>query len=134
MSPHPKLADTFQILETHGDHPIECPVRDVLARIGDKWSVLLIAALAGEPRRFGALDRAIPDISKRMLTQTLRGLERDGLVERNVFPTKPPSVEYRLSPLGQRLLDPLCVLIEWADEHHASIAMARERFDKPPRP
>ncbi|WP_244898431.1 winged helix-turn-helix transcriptional regulator [Phytopseudomonas flavescens] len=104
-------------------------MRDVLDRIGDKWSTLLVAALAGGPRRFSALQRAIPDISKRMLTQTLRELERDGLLLRQVFPTKPPSVEYRLAPLGTSLLGPLGVLITWADEHHESIEEARQRFD-----
>ncbi|GLW38863.1 hypothetical protein Pcaca04_27990 [Pectobacterium carotovorum subsp. carotovorum] len=88
-----------------------------------------MAALAGGPRRFSGLQRAIPDISKRMLTQTLRDLERDGLIERHVFPTKPPSVEYKLAPLGHSLLDPLSVLIEWADNYHAGICKAREKFD-----
>ncbi len=123
------LAETFRVLEELGDHPLECPVRDVLDRVGDKWSSLLVAALAGGPRRFSALHRAIPDISKRMLTQTLRDLERDGLVERRVFATKPPSVEYRLAPLGQSLLNPLGVLITWADQHHKDIHRARKRFD-----
>lgn len=119
----------FQALAEWSIHPPACPVRDVLDRIGDKWSWLLIIALAGGPRRFNALQRAVPDISKRMLTQTLRALERDGLVERQVFATKPPSVEYRLAPLGRSLLDPLGVLIAWADEHHAQIRLARQRFD-----
>lgn len=127
--PSPKLTKTFQALESWGDRPLQCPVRDVLDRIGDKWSTLLIAALAGRARRFSALQRAIPDISKRMLTQTLRDLERDGLIERQVFPTKPPSVEYRLAPLGQSLLDPLGVLITWADKHHEDICQARLQFD-----
>lgn len=129
-SPSPALADVFQFLETLGDHPLECPVRDVLDRVGDKWSMLLIAALAGGPRRFSALHRAIPDISKRMLTQTLRDLERDGLIEREVFPTKPPSVEYRLAALGRSILEPLNVLITWADEHHGKITRARHQFDQ----
>lgn len=123
------LVDMFRALEDLGGHPLKCPVRDVLDCIGDKWSSLLVSALAGGPRRFSALHRAIPDISKRMLTQTLRDLERDGLVERQVFPTKPPRVEYRLAPLGQSLLDPLGVLISWADRHHEDIHRARERFD-----
>lgn len=128
-SPSPKLTETFQALEALGDHPLECPVRDVLDRIGDKWSTLLVAALAGGPRRFSVLQRAIPDISKRMLTQTLRELERDGLILRQVFPTKPPRVEYRLAPLGVSLLGPLGVLIAWADEHHESFCAARQHFD-----
>ncbi|HDR9872855.1 TPA: transcriptional regulator [Burkholderia cenocepacia] len=128
-SPSPSLTETFRVLEAQGGQPLECPVRDVLDRVGDKWSMLLIAALAGGPRRFSALHRAVPDISKRMLTQTLRDLERDGLVNREVYPTKPPSVEYRLATLGQSLLDPLSVLVAWADEHHRSIALARHHFD-----
>ncbi|WP_322981450.1 helix-turn-helix domain-containing protein [Pseudomonas sp. C11] len=127
--PTPSLAATFRMLEALGDHPLECPVRDVLDRVGDKWSSLLVSALAGGPRRFSALHRAIPDISKRMLTQTLRDLERDGLIERHVFATKPPSVEYRLAPLVQSLLGPLGVLITWADQHHRDIQDARQRFD-----
>lgn len=105
-----------------------CPVRDVLDRIGDKWSMLMIIALASRPHRFGELHRAIPDISKRMLTQTLRDLEGDGLISRHVFATSPPSVEYRLTPLGTSLLKPLAMLVDWADRHHGEISAARERF------
>lgn len=106
-----------------------CPVRDVLDRIGDKWSTLILFALAEEPRRFGVLSRLVPDISKRMLTQTLRSLERDGLATRHVFPTTPPAVEYRLSPLGRSCLEPLGALVTWADTHFAAITAARARFD-----
>ena len=106
-----------------------CPVRDVLDRVGDKWTTLILIALAVGPTRFGALGRAIPDISKRMLTQSLRRLERDGMISRAVFPTKPPSVEYRLTPLGQSILDPLIRLVTWAEESHADIRAAREKFD-----
>jgi DNA-binding HxlR family transcriptional regulator len=107
-----------------------CPVRDVLDKIGDKWTMLMVSALAVEPRRFAQLQRAVPDISKRMLTQTLRNLERDGLITRHVFPTKPPSVEYRLAPLGQSLLDPLAGLMAWADKQHTQISAARVRYDE----
>jgi DNA-binding HxlR family transcriptional regulator len=107
----------------------KCPVRDVLDQIGDKWSTLMVIALADGPRRFNALRRAIPDISQRMLTQTLRDLERDGFVTREVYPTKPPSVEYALSPLGRSLLEPLATLVAWAERHHAEIRGARNRFD-----
>ncbi len=106
-----------------------CPVRDVLDHIGDKWTSLILLVLAEEPHRFSAIRRAVPDISKRMLTQTLRTLERDGLVTRHVFPTKPPSVEYRLSPLGQSVCTPLVALVDWANSHHGSIRAARQRFD-----
>lgn len=108
---------------------VYCPVRDVLDRIGDKWSMLMIMALALRPHRFSELHRAVHDISKRMLTQTLRDLERDGLITRHVFPTKPPSVEYRLAPLGQSLLEPMAGLIEWADRCYGDIQVARARFD-----
>ena len=107
----------------------QCPVRDVLDRIGDKWSTLVLATLANGPHRFSAVQRAIPDISKRMLTQTLRDLERDGLISRAVFPTKPPSVEYRLTPLGETILEPLAVLVRWANRSHAAIKDARLAYD-----
>ncbi|MFY8105812.1 MAG: winged helix-turn-helix transcriptional regulator [Elstera sp.] len=106
-----------------------CPVRDVLDQISGKWTTLLMIVLADAPHRFSDLQRAVPDISKRMLTQTLRDLERDGLITRHVFPTKPPSVEYRLAPLGQSMLAPLAGLVEWAEASHASIQAARARFD-----
>lgn len=106
-----------------------CPVRGVLDRIGDKWSVLIVLILAERPHRFGELRRAVADISQRMLTQTLRDLQRDGLITRHVFPTNPPSVEYRLSPLGTSLLGPLGGLVQWADAHHGAIKAARVAFD-----
>ncbi|WP_235199808.1 winged helix-turn-helix transcriptional regulator [Sphingomonas sp. RIT328] len=104
-------------------------MRDVLDRIGDKWSTLILGTLAAGPHRFSAVQRTVPDISKRMLTQTFRDLERDGLVARTVFPTKPPSVEYRLTPLGQTILEPLDVLVRWADRSQADIEAARQAFD-----
>lgn len=106
-----------------------CPVRDVLDRIGDKWSVLMLLVLSDGPLRFGALRRAVPDISQRMLTQTLRDLQRDGLVDRTVHPTVPPSVEYALTSLGRSILGPLSGLVDWADGHHAEIRAARVEFD-----
>src|ERR1700748_1857030 len=96
----------YQSDDAQSAEPVHCPVRDVLDCIGDKWSILLVMTLATRPQRFGELGRAIRDISKRMLTQTLRDLERDGLIPRHVFPTKPPSVEYCLSPRDQSLLAP----------------------------
>jgi DNA-binding HxlR family transcriptional regulator len=103
--------------------------REILDRVGDKWSVLVIALLADQTRRFMDLRRAIPDISQRMLTVTLRHLERDGLVERSVYPTVPVTVEYRLTALGGTLLDPLTRLLEWAFDHEARISAAREAYD-----
>jgi DNA-binding HxlR family transcriptional regulator len=108
----------------------QCPVRDVLDRLGDKWSTLILMNLSNGPHRFSALLRAIPDISKRMLTQTLRDLERDGLVSRTVFATKPPSVEYQLTPLGETILDPLAILVQWANRSQAEIRAARQAFDQ----
>ncbi|MFT4077346.1 MAG: helix-turn-helix domain-containing protein [Asticcacaulis sp.] len=106
----------------------KCPVRDVLDHIGDKWSSLLMVALGTRPHRFGELKRAVPDISQRMLTQTLRDLQRDGLVSRHVFPTQPPSVEYRLTRLGESMMPPLMGLMAWASDHHAQIRLARQAF------
>jgi DNA-binding HxlR family transcriptional regulator len=129
------MSNALRVIERFSQYPWgesqseHCPVRDVLDRIGDKWSMLMIMALATRPHRFSELNRAIRDISKRMLTQTLRDLERDGLITRHVFPTKPPSVEYRLAPLGQSLLDPMAALVEWADRCHGDIHAARARFD-----
>ena len=91
--------------------------------------MLALVALAPTPRRFSELHRIMPDISKRMLTQTLRELERDGLATRHVFPTKPPKVEYRLSALGHSVLAPLGGLVEWADANYAAIRQARAAFD-----
>lgn len=112
--------------------PAHCAVRDVLDRIGDKWSMLMVMELATRSQRFSELHRAIPDISKRMLTQTLRDLERDGLVTRHVFSTRPPTVEYRLAALGQSLLEPMAALIDWADRRYPEIHAARVRFDGAP--
>jgi len=108
----------------------QCPVRGVLDRIGDKWSTLIVITLAEKPLRFGQLRRTIPDISQRMLTQTLRDLQRDGLISRHVFPTQPPSVEYRLTAMGQSLLEPLASLVRWAEVHHGAIRGARAAFDR----
>ena len=124
------LATCFATWASAGFDDAACPVRNVLDRIGDKWTVLLLMALASGPRRFGGLHRMMPDISKRMLTQTLRTLERDGLVTRHVFPTKPPSVEYRLSGLGRSCLAPLAGLIAWAAQSFADIRDARARYDR----
>jgi len=111
--------------------PGACPVRDVIDHLGDKWSTLLIIVLADGPQRFNAIKRAVPDISQRMLTQTLRDLQRDGLITRQVFPTLPPSVEYRLSDMGESLLEPLAALIGWAEAHHPVIRQARAAYDGP---
>ena len=106
-----------------------CPVRNVLDRVGDKWSVLIVSWLSQGPQRFSALARDVPDISRRMLTETLRNLERDGLLTRTVFPTKPPSVTYQLTPLGHELVTMLRPLIRWADTRHAEIQASRSAYD-----
>ena len=120
----------FDAWQTEGIDASNCPVRDVLDRIGDKWSVLILMMLAREPKRFSALNKTVGDISKRMLTQTLRALQRDGLVERTVYPTTPPKVDYRLTGLGRSALEPLAALIVWADTRHDNIREARETFDR----
>ncbi|WP_348529743.1 helix-turn-helix domain-containing protein [Pseudomonas sp. Ost2] len=124
-----QVVEAFERREGTEPRSRPCPVRDVFDRLGDKWTMLLIVALAARSRRFSELQRAVPDISKRMLTQTLRDLERDGLITRHVFPTKPPSVEYRLAPLGRSLLDPLSELINWANQRYAEISAARRSYD-----
>lgn len=106
-----------------------CPVRDVLDRVGDKWSSLILKSLIAGPQRFGALRREIPDISQRMLTETLRHLQRDGFLSRTVFPTTPPAVEYALTPLGRSLQDTLGHLAAWSAAHHDAIRSARRAFD-----
>jgi DNA-binding HxlR family transcriptional regulator len=103
--------------------------RDILDRVGDKWSVLVVVLLGEGAQRFSALKRALDGISQRMLTATLRGLERDGLVKRTVYPTNPPQVEYELTPIGRTLLEPVKVLATWAQGHRAEIYEARAAFD-----
>jgi DNA-binding HxlR family transcriptional regulator len=110
--------------------PENCPVRQVLDGIGDKWSILVLAALHLSPRRFSDLRRAIPDVSQKMLTQTLRKLERDGLVERIVTPSSPPRVDYRLHPLGKSLFARLAHLASWVIKNRAQIDSARSSFDR----
>src|SRR5258707_14603529 len=104
-------------------------VSSVLARVGDKWSVLVIRLLGDGPLRFNEIKRMVDGISQRMLTLTLRGLERDGLVTRTVFPTIPPRVDYELTDLGRGLWQPVEALGKWANDHQAEIQAARERFD-----
>jgi DNA-binding HxlR family transcriptional regulator len=107
----------------------KCRVREVLGRIGDKWSIFIIFRLGHGPQRFTTLKRAIDGISQRMLTVTLRGLERDGIVSRTMYPVMPPRVDYALTPLGHTLLDAVGALMAWADEHLAEVDAAREAYD-----
>jgi DNA-binding HxlR family transcriptional regulator len=106
-----------------------CPLRDVLDRVGAKWSVLVVVLLKDGKLRFSDLRRSIDGISQRMLTQTLRQLERDGLVERTVYPSVPVRVEYELTALGRTLLEPLTALAQWAERHRGTILLARAAYD-----
>ena len=111
-------------------HSADCQkISQVLARVGDKWSILIVMLLASGPRRFSEIKRAINGISQRMLTLCLRGLERDGLVNRTVYAVMPPHVEYDLTPLGHSLTEPVIALGTWASVHIADIDSAREAFD-----
>ena len=112
-------------------HERRCPVRDVLDCIGDRWSLLALLTLAGGTLRFTELKRAIGDISQRMLAQTLRNLERDGYVTREVYATVPPKVEYTLTELGESLLTKVTVLTRWADENHDRVRRARKAYVAP---
>jgi DNA-binding HxlR family transcriptional regulator len=110
--------------------PEDCrAVSEILARVGDKWTILVVGVLGDGPKRFNEINRALGSISQRMLTLTLRGLERDGLVTRTVFPTIPPRVDYELTKLGRSLLEPVNGLGLWARQNRSAIADARQRFD-----
>lgn len=114
-----------------GRDPERCRViRETFDRLGDKWSLLIVTILSGGPLRFTTLKVAAEGISQRMLTLTLRRLERDGLVERTVFAEVPPRVEYRLSELGRTLVGPTSALADWAVEHHDQIAREQAAFDR----
>lgn len=103
---------------------------DILNRIGDKWSVMVVERLDGGTMRFSELLRAIDGVSQRMLTLTLRNLERDGLVIRTVYPEIPPRVEYRLTELGRTLTGPISALWDWAEKHQQAVAEARTAYDR----
>jgi DNA-binding HxlR family transcriptional regulator len=113
------------------DHE-RCQVRDVLDRVGDKWSVLVMALLGSGPRRYSELRRAIDGISQRMLTLTLRGLHRDGLVTRTVTPSTPPRVHYALTPVGRTLSIEVSSLLRWSERHRQYIIESRRRYDADP--
>lgn len=104
-------------------------VSDVLSRVGDKWTVLVIVTLRDRALRFSEIQRGIGNISKKMLTSTLRALERDGLIARAVTPTRPPRVDYTLTDLGRELLGPVMALGDWAQANAGRISAARSRFD-----
>jgi DNA-binding HxlR family transcriptional regulator len=120
----PKKASPPSVLEPR------CPSRLVLDRIADKWTALTIQILARGTMRYAALQREIGDISQKMLTQTLRSLERDGLVQRTVHPVVPPRVEYKLTRLGRTLIEPLQALCRWSEKHLAELQANRARVNK----
>ena len=108
-----------------------CPIRDVLDRLGDRWTVLGLHELAGGPLRFSEVRKRIADISPRMLAQTLRRLEQDGLVRREVFPTVPPRVDYALTALGCSFFERIEMLAQWASDHHDEVRAARQAYIAP---
>ncbi|PPC76178.1 transcriptional regulator [Pokkaliibacter plantistimulans] len=116
-----------------GEMAEKCPIRDVLDRLGDRWTVLIIYELENGTLRFSELRKQIGDISQRMLAQTLRTLEQDGLVNRTVYPTVPPRVEYSLTELGVSLLNPLNQMIAWAADNHEQVRAARAAYVPPPQ-
>jgi DNA-binding HxlR family transcriptional regulator len=118
------------VIPTNLHVPEDCrAVSEVLSRVGDKWTILVVSELGQGPKRFNEIRRALGSISQRMLTLTLRALERDGLVTRTVFPTVPPRVEYELTRLGRSLLEPVSGIGLWARRNRAAIQEARRRFD-----
>jgi len=130
MTPRRKQEGT-SMLPSNLHVPEDCrAVTEVLSRVGDKWTILVVGELGNGPRRFNEIRRSLGSISQRMLTLTLRGLERDGFVTRTVFPTIPPRVDYALTSLGRDLLNPVSALGAWAVRNQPKIARARERFDE----
>jgi DNA-binding HxlR family transcriptional regulator len=127
---HSAVTDSCDWDAFQWDSREDCEVRQILDRIADKWSLLVIALLECRKLRFSELQREIDGISQRMLTVTLRQLERDGLVSRTVHPVVPPRVEYELTPLGSTLHDTIRSLVTWTEEHQTEIAAARETYDR----
>lgn len=123
------LSMRLEAWQAQGFDPSRCPVRRILDHVAAKWTVLILLELNEGPRRFNELLRTLPDISRRMLTQGLRDLERDGILLRTVFDSRPPSVEYRLTPLGQSLMIPLLALVDWASTHSERVFSAQDLFD-----
>lgn len=120
----------LQISNSWDAYQTECPTRLVLNRIADKWAVLVLGLLESETKRFSTLQREIGGISQKMLTQTLRGLERDGLIARTIYPTVPPKVEYTITPLGKTLVGLLAALRVWSETHIEEVQQAQSNYDK----
>ena len=118
------------IIKIHDVYDKNCPTRQVLDRIADKYTVLVIVFLQDRPRRFSELQRMITGISQKVLTQTLRSLERDGLLTRTVYAEVPPRVEYALTPLAETLIEPLAALREWAEANIEAIVVAQQDYDQ----
>src|SRR6187402_1965541 len=126
MTPRRKQEGT-KLIPSNLHVPEDCrAVSEVLSRVGDKWTILVVGELGNGPKRFNEIRRALGSISQRMLTLTLRGLERDGLVTRTVFPTIPPKVEYELTTLGRTLIAPLQPVGEWAIKNRETVEEARQ--------
>ena len=126
----PEHIDVTVAEEPLSPHGIRCrSIAPILQRIGDKWSILIVMILARGPLRFNELKRMVDGISQRMLTLNLRGLEREGMVTRTIFPTIPPKVEYALTELGRSLCGPIIALGQWAEENYDAIEAARQAFD-----
>jgi DNA-binding HxlR family transcriptional regulator len=117
------------MIRIHNVYDKNCPTRHALDLIGDKYTVLVIIFLQETPRRFSELQRMITGISQKVLTQTLRSLERDGLLTRTIYPEVPPRVEYALTPLGETLIDPLVALREWAETNIEAVLVAQTEYD-----
>ncbi len=117
------------VIRIHNVYDKNCPTRQILDRIADKYTVLVIIFLQDKPRRFSELQRMIMGISQKVLTQTLRSLERDGLLTRTVYPEVPPRVEYALTPLGETLIEPLAALRHWSESNIEAVVVAQEGYD-----
>lgn len=117
------------LLKSPNVYAEDCSTRRVLDRIADKWTALIIGLLEDKPKRFSHLQRSIGGISQKMLAQTLRSLERDGLVTRTIYPEVPPRVEYELTPLGRTLIEPLAAIRIWAESHISSVNVAQSTYD-----
>jgi DNA-binding HxlR family transcriptional regulator len=125
-----EIEQPLQIVTSWNAYQAACPTRLMLNRIADKWTVLVLGLLESETKRFSTLQREIGGISQKMLTQTLRGLERDGLIARTVYPEVPPRVEYKITPLGNTLVGLLAALRDWSETHMDEVLQAQRDYDQ----
>ncbi|MDF0376961.1 helix-turn-helix domain-containing protein [Methylophilus sp. YYY-1] len=125
-----EIEQPLQIVSSWNAYQAACPTRLMLNRIADKWTVLVLGLLENETKRFSTLQREIGGISQKMLTQTLRGLERDGLIARTVYPEVPPRVEYKITPLGNTLVGLLAALRDWSETHMDEVLQAQRDYDQ----